>query len=130
VVQAAEAFAPIFTLSCFFYSSAPHSQRNVPKSVGKAGFISLECAIGGPVVRHRSRWLKVTAKKTFSSQDDWLTAIEKSLVESDNAASDQLRLGEYRIDYSMPTQAELDANDPELSELFTRSKIILVKHNP
>jgi hypothetical protein len=77
--------------------------------------------------------LKVTAKKvaTSSSQDDdWLTAIKKSLVERDNAGSDQLRLGEYRIDYSMPTQAELDANDPELSELFAHSKIISVKHNP
>ncbi len=37
------------------------------------------------------------------------------------------RMGGYRVDYSMPTQEEIQAHDPALDELFANSKVI--SHN-
>jgi hypothetical protein len=37
------------------------------------------------------------------------------------------RLGQYRVDYSLPTQEELNQPDPELDSLFYQSK--LISHN-
>ena len=42
------------------------------------------------------------------------------------AADDEFRVGEYRVDYTMPSQEELQAADRELKELFENSKTISV----
>jgi hypothetical protein len=69
---------------------------------------------------------KITTTLSFA-----YSSLKRSLGLSDKhqppAIEDDYRVGEYRVDYTMPSQAELESADGELKELFENSKTVSEK---
>jgi hypothetical protein len=67
---------------------------------------------------------KITALSfTYSSLKKLLGLSDKH---QSSAGDDEFRVGEYRVDYTMPSREELKATDHELEKLFENSKTISV----
>jgi hypothetical protein len=68
---------------------------------------------------------KITTTLSFA-----YSSLKKSLGLSGEhqspAVEDEYRVGEYRVDYTMPSREELQAADRELEELFANSKTVSV----
>lgn len=63
----------------------------------------------------------------FSTERGWTTVTERVFVRQEQSGDEVPRIGEYRVDYMMPSREEIDAYDNELADLLANSKVISVK---
>ena len=66
--------------------------------------------------------LKASFQTTVAHLTNWATAPKKAGGQKEEVHM----LGEYKVDYSEPTQAELDAIGPDCAELFSTGEWISV----